>query len=97
MSFSDILTQEKYKSSNGYEIDASEVEAFGTYKHVVDGFYSWQCGNCQKVSGSRACGWSIAGQVLVCPSCKKKVLILRNDVEYVNKKLEELANLKEEQ
>ena len=89
----EVLSQEKYKDDNGHDLDASEVEHIGTYKHVCDGFYSWRCSACGHVQGSRSCGWSIAGMVEACPQCGTKNLLLRNDIDWINDRLSEVGSL----
>ncbi len=54
---------------------------------MIDGFYEWQCGNCGQIGGSRECGWPIAGLVCMCSGCKKRNLLLRTDVNFINETL----------
>ncbi len=62
------------------------MDVITTYKHIADGFYEAKCGYCQKHTlGSRSCGWSISGMVVKCSECGKINLILRSDVDEVNK------------
>ena len=84
-----LLSQEQYRNSRGYAIDATEIESIGLYKYVIDGFYKWQCGNCGHGALDRECGWPIFGLVLMCTKCKKMNLLLRTDVDWVHKKMEE--------
>lgn len=80
-----FLAQKKYKDHNGSDIDASEVDCITTYDHVIDGFYTWYCTNCGAEHSSRACGWQIMGQVLVCEKCKKNNLLLYSGIDRISK------------
>jgi hypothetical protein len=79
------LGQKEYVDDNGNKIDSSLVECITTYYHIADGFYEWDCSNCKEKHTSRACGWDINGQVLVCNKCGKRNLLLRSDVAMVKK------------
>ena len=95
MKFTTLL-QETYKNDNGNEISADKVEYLAPYKHVIDGFYEWECGACGKKHSSRSCGWPISGQVLQCESCRKMNLLVRTNTDELsamfgkNIRLEEL-------
>jgi len=104
-----FLTQENYKDSSGKDIPASKVQCLAPYKHIVDGFYTWQCAHCGKEQGSRSCGWPIAGQVLECGECQTMNLLVKTNCEeldkafglFINmerreKELERLANVEHE-
>ncbi len=86
------LAQAKYKDHNGHDIEASAVSVITSYKHIVDGFYSWDCGyqECGFPHSSRSCGWPIAGQVLQCEKCKRMNLLLRSDCEVIGEAVEKL-------
>ena len=79
------LNQESYKDDNGKEIPASKVQCLAPYKHIVDGFYKWECGRCGKEHGSRSCGWPIAGQVLECDGCQTMNLLVKTNCEEIDK------------
>ena len=87
-----LLSQEKYKDSNGGNLLASEIDYITTYKHVCDGFYHADCAACGNELGSRSCGWSIAGMVETCGKCGKRNLFLRNDIDWVNEQLEKASS-----
>ena len=74
----DFLSQASYKDENGKDVPANEVDNITTYKYIADGFYKWVCAECGEVTGSRSCGWQIMGQVLGCPKCGEKNLLLWN-------------------
>lgn len=79
------LAQKKYTDCNGEPIDASTVDGITVYNHIADGFYEWYCFYCNKIHSNRSCGWPIAGQILYCSDCMKWNLLLRSDIELVNK------------
>lgn len=81
------LGQTGYVNDNGVATDPDEVEFLAPYKHVVDGFYTWECGNCSQSHGSRSCGWPISGQVIACESCKKKNLLVRTNTNEISEAL----------
>lgn len=94
MSFK-LLSQETYKNDNGHDIPASEAEVLAPYKHVFDGFYNWDCAVCGHEHSSRACGWPISGQILVCDKCHKKNLLVRTDFDWMNKHLSKSVELED--
>ena len=77
-----FLNQPQYKDHNGNPISADLVQCIAPYKHVIDGFYNWECGQCKHEHASRSCGWAIAGQVLTCEKCGYfNLLVKTNTVE----------------
>jgi hypothetical protein len=79
------LNQESYKDSSGKDIPSSKIQCLAPYKHMVDGFYNWECGLCGREHGSRSCGWPIAGQVLECDGCKAMNLLVKTNCEEIDK------------
>lgn len=79
------LAQKEYVNHNGEKISAEKVEGVTTYNHIADGFYNWPCYSCGEMNGSRACGWPIAGQVLVCHKCEMHNLLLTSSTDDSNK------------
>ena len=77
--------QDEYVDDNGQKVKADVIQNITTYYYIVDGFYEWYCGHCHEVYNTRSCGWPIAGQVLTCQKCGQNNLLLRNDVDFVNK------------
>ncbi len=80
------LAQEHYKDENGHDIPASEVRYLGPYRHLSDGFYRWECGQCQHEHSNRA-GWSISGQVMRCDKCGQMSLLVRTNTVEVSEAL----------
>lgn len=81
------LQQEKYKTDNGQEIDASVVEVLGSYQHIADGFYNWTCGRCSTQRTDRSCGWPISGQVIRCEKCTAMNLLVRTNCAEIDEAL----------
>jgi len=79
-----VLNQPSYKDHSGHDISAGLVEFLAPYLYVTDGFYKWQCGSCGRIHESRA-GWAIAGQVFACESCRKLSLLVKTNVEELDK------------
>lgn len=79
------LAQVEYKDSNGNHIPADKVQCIAPYKHIIDGFYEWECGQCHEKDNSRSCGWPIAGQVLSCPKCGYMNLLVKTNTEELDK------------
>lgn len=85
------LGQLNYKDDNGNPISSREIDYIAPYRHIVDGFYEWECGNCKARQSSRSCGWPIAGQVLKCTEssnmggspngCGKMNLLVKTNTE----------------
>lgn len=80
-----FLNDQSYENEDGRFIDKNEIETLGTYEHMADGFFKWQCGNCNKVSQSRA--FKIGGVVFKCSECKKTNLLIRTDIRFINQKM----------
>lgn len=76
-----LLEQESYPDENGYDVDAHQIEAIGTFKYRVDGFFQWECPHCRERDDTRAFG--INGVVYTCKKCKKRALLLRSDTRFV--------------
>lgn len=89
------LNQESYKDESGKDISASQVQCLTPYKHIVDGFYKWQCAHCGKEQGSRSCGWPIAGQVLECNGCKTMNLLVKTNCSELDKAFGMLIRMEE--
>jgi len=80
-----ILNDEKYEDEHGKYIDRNEIEFLGTYEHMADGFFKWQCGNCNHVAQYRA--FRISGTVFKCTECQKKNLLIRTDIRFIHQKM----------
>ena len=80
-----FLNDERYENERGESIHKAEIETLGTYRHQFDGFFEWQCGNCNKVHRTRA--FKIGGVVFPCPNCNKKNLLVRTDIKFINQKM----------
>ena len=80
-----ILGQKEYKDDNGNSISAEKIEFIAPYKHIVDGFYEWECGQCGNKHGCRSCGWPIAGQVLRCEKCGFMNLLVKTNTAELDK------------
>lgn len=76
------LLQPDYEDEDGRRIEASKIDAIGTYVHVADGFYNWDCGACNGQNSDR--WWKIAGRVVKCKHCHKLNLLVRTDCDYIN-------------
>ena len=83
-----ILNDDRYEDEAGQWTSRSEIDCLGTYKHSIDGFFTWCCGNCKKEVSTRA--FRIAGTVWTCRNneCKKKNLLVRTDIRFVEQKLQ---------
>jgi len=77
------LNQTTFKDHQGNDIGPESIEFIAPYKHIVDGFYEWECGNCGIKHSDRACGWSISGQVLKC-RCGKMNLLVKTNIDELN-------------
>lgn len=86
MAFTTLL-QAQYKDENGCDVDAAVVEYLAPYRHRVDGFYQWQCGQCKEEHRIRSCGWPISGQVLRCQKCGQMNLLVRTNCAAVDEAL----------
>lgn len=82
----EMLLQAQYKNANGNDIDAAVVEYLAPYRHLSDGFYRWQCGQCKHEHGDRA-GWAISGQVLCCEKCGQMNLLVRTNCAAIDEAL----------
>ena len=80
-----FLIDDYYEDENGRQIRRHEIECLGTYKTIVDGFFTWCCGDCGKEDSTRA--FRIGGTVRACSKCKKKNLLIRTDFKYMNQKM----------
>jgi len=94
------LSQEFYKTDDGHEISAAEVDCITSYEYIMDGFYKWQCAGCGNIFSSRAVT-NIAGLVLKChdrrsnermgdvkeftPGCGKMNLLVKTNCEELDK------------
>jgi len=83
-----MSAQKEYVDHNGNKMSVEKVENISTYKHIMDGFYTWVCSNCRNKHDTRSSGWPISGQILKCEECKKLNLLLRSDTDEVNKAIE---------
>ncbi len=83
-----FLNDERYEDELGRFVERHEIDCLGTYKHTMDGFFTWCCGMCKKESSTRA--HKIGGTVRVCPdsNCQKKNLLVRTDIRFVNQKMQ---------
>lgn len=79
------LAQEEYVNENGHKVKADIIDCVTTYYHIADGFYEWECSECKEKNANRSCGWPIAGQVLVCPNCNNRNLLLTSSTDLSNK------------
>ena len=77
-----LFNDETYENEKGAYISKNEIDCLGTYEHMSDGFFKWNCGNCGKVEQSRA--YRIGGIVFVCRVCGKKSLLVRTDIRFLN-------------
>ena len=83
------LEQKFYKDDNGRPIESNKIQSIGIIKYGSDGFYHWQCVDCNSVTSSRSCGWAIAGQVIQCDTCGVLCLLLRTDTDYITELCEQ--------
>jgi hypothetical protein len=81
------LQQAQYKDDNGRDIDASNIEYLAPYRHIADGFYRWECGQCKYEHSERSCGWPISGQVMRCQKCGQMSLLVRTNCAAVDEAL----------
>jgi hypothetical protein len=54
------------------------VDYLAPYRHISDGFYEWECGQCKDLHGDRG-GWALSGQVLRCEKCGHMNLLVRTN------------------
>jgi len=80
-----FLNDQTYENEDGRYIDKNEIETLGTYEHMADGFFKWQCGNCNKVHQFRA--YKIGGVAYKCADCGKVNLLIRTDIRFINQKM----------
>jgi len=80
-----FLNDQRYEDESGRFIDRNEIEVLGTYEHMADGFFKWQCGLCNSVDSTRA--FKIGGVVFKCRECGKKNLLIRTDIKFINQKM----------
>lgn len=77
-----LLEQSSYPDGQGNSVNSSEIKYLGTFKYQFDGFFRWQCGNCQEEHQSRS--WRINGTICKCSKCQESSLLLRTDCQQVN-------------
>ena len=80
-----FLNDQTYENEDGRYIDKQEITTLGTYEHTTDGFFKWQCGNCNKVHQYRA--FKIGGVTFKCNDCNKINLLIRTDIRFINQKM----------
>ena len=68
-------------------VDAAVIEYLAPYRHLSDGFYRWECGQCKSEHGDRACGWPISGQVMRCNKCGQMNLLVRTNCAAIDEAL----------
>ena len=57
--------QKFYKDDNGRPIESNKIQSIGIIKYGSDGFYHWQCVDCNSVTSSRSCGWAMFKDALI--------------------------------
>lgn len=77
-----LLAQDRYPDEDGKTVEADQIEAVGTFKYSVDGFFEWECPHCCGRASNQA--FAINGVVFTCEKCKKCVLLLRSDARFVS-------------
>ncbi|WP_455387511.1 hypothetical protein [Petrachloros mirabilis] len=86
------LDDERYEGENGRQIPRGQIDFVGTYRHKMDGFFEWECGNheCRKSHASRA--YKIMGTVWTCSECHKKTLLLPTDIRRITQTIRAANN-----